>query len=67
MKNELVVGSSGVFGSTYLKERNNNGDVAINRENFKSIYNFNLSEKRNLEKLLDFIKINGIPNDSEIN
>jgi UDP-glucose 4-epimerase len=60
MKNELVVGSSGVFGSTYLKERNNNGDVAINRENFKSIYNFNLSEKRNLEKLLDFIKTNGI-------
>ena len=56
MKNELVVGSSGVFGSTYLCERNNTGDVAINRENFKSIYDINLSEKRNLEKLVDIIK-----------
>lgn len=60
MKNELVVGSGGVFGSTYLNERNNTGDVAINRENFNSIYDVSLSEKRNLEKLLDFIKKNDI-------
>ena len=60
MNNEIVIGSDGVFGSTYLKKRSNAGDVGINRINFNGIYDNNSSEKRNLDKIFQFIKKSNI-------
>jgi nucleoside-diphosphate-sugar epimerase len=60
MKNEIIIGSDGVFGSAYLKNRRNPGDIGINRHQFLSLYDENLSEKRNIETIIHLINISEV-------
>lgn len=55
MNNEIIIGSDGVFGSAYLKNRRNSGDIGINRHKFLSLFDENLSEKRNIETVIHLI------------
>jgi nucleoside-diphosphate-sugar epimerase len=56
MKNEMIIGSDGVFGSTYLKQRCNPGDIQINKLKFKSIYDEDTSERRNIDTIIRLIR-----------
>jgi nucleoside-diphosphate-sugar epimerase len=60
MNNEIIIGSDGVFGSTYLKQRCNPGDIKINKQKFLSIYNEDISEERNIETLIGLIKSSNV-------
>lgn len=55
MNNEIIIGSDGVFGSAYLKNRRNSGDIGINRHKFLSLFDENLSEKGNIETIIHLI------------
>lgn len=55
MNNEIIIGSDGVFGSAYLKMRDNSGDIGINKSKFFSLFDENFSEKRNIEAIIELI------------